>query len=97
MNVIALLLAYIVVINVIGFALMGIDKAKARKRAWRIPEATLFLIALVGGSLGTTVGMRVFRHKTLHWYFVFGEPAILIVQILLILFVIYGPINLIVL
>ena len=94
MNVIALLLAYIVVINVIGFALMGIDKAKARKRAWRIPEATLFLIALVGGSLGTTVGMRVFRHKTLHWYFVFGMPAILIVQILLILFVIYGPINL---
>ena len=76
---------------------MGIDKAKARKRAWRIPEATLFLIALVGGSLGTTVGMRVFRHKTLHWYFVFGMPAILIVQILLILFVIYGPINLIVL
>ena len=97
MNVIALLLAYIVVINVIGFALMGIDKAKARKRAWRIPEATLFLIALVGGSLGTTVGMRVFRHKTLHWSFVFGMPAILIVQILLILFVIYGPINLIVL
>ena len=97
MNVIALLLAYIVVINVIGFALMGIDKAKARKRAWRIPEATLFLIALVGGSLGTTVGMRVFRHKTLHWYFVFGMPAILLVQILLILFVIYGPINLIVL
>ena len=97
MNVIALLLAYIVVINVIGFALMGIDKAKARKRAWRIPEATLFLIALVGGSLGTTVGMRVFRHKTLHWYFVFGMPAILIVQILLILFVIYGPINLVVL
>ena len=97
MNVIALLLAYIVVINVIGFALMGIDKAKARKRAWRIPEATLFLIALVGGSLGTTVGMRVFRHKTLHWYFVFGMPAILIVQIFLILFVIYGPINLIVL
>ena len=97
MNVIALLFAYIVVINVIGFALMGIDKAKARKRAWRIPEATLFLIALVGGSLGTTVGMRVFRHKTLHWYFVFGMPAILIVQILLILFVIYGPINLIVL
>ena len=97
MNVIALLLAYIVVINVIGFALMGIDKAKARKRAWRIPEATLFLIALVGGSLGTTVGMRVFRHKTLHWYFVFGMPAILIVQILLILFIIYGPINLIIL
>lgn len=97
MNVIALLFAYIVVINVIGFALMGNDKAKARKRAWRIPEATLFLIALVGGSLGTTVGMRVFRHKTLHWYFVFGMPAILIVQILLILFVIYGPINLIVL
>ena len=97
MNVIALLLAYIVVINVIGFALMGIDKAKARKRAWRIPEATLFLIALSGGSLGTTLGMHVFHHKTLHWYFVFGMPAILIMQILLILFVIYGPINLIIL
>lgn len=60
---------------------MGIDKAKARKRAWRIPEATLFIIALIGGSLGSTVGMHFFHHKTRHWYFVFGMPLILIIQI----------------
>lgn len=62
---------------------MFIDKKKAIKHAYRIPEATLFTIALIGGSIGSIVGMQWFRHKTKHWYFVIGMPAILIVQVIL--------------
>jgi uncharacterized membrane protein YsdA (DUF1294 family) len=72
---------YFLLMNLIAFSSMGIDKHKARKNKWRIPEARLFLWALLGGSLGSVVGMRVFRHKTKHWYFKFGMPLILIVQI----------------
>jgi uncharacterized membrane protein YsdA (DUF1294 family) len=60
---------------------MGIDKSKARRQAWRIPEKVLFLISLLGGSVGTWAGMYIFRHKTKHWYFVVGMPAILLLQI----------------
>lgn len=67
---------------------MGIDKYKAKKNLWRIPEKILFLLAFLLGSLGTTLGMKVFRHKTKHWYFKFGMPAILILQIAL--FVYFG-------
>ena len=81
MTVILLVSAYFLVLNIIGFAIMGIDKHKATKGAFRIPEATLFLVALFGGSLGSILGMRTFRHKTRHWYFVYGMPAILILQI----------------
>ena len=91
MNVILLLTAYVVVINLIGFALMGIDKYKAKKHAFRIPEATLFTIALIGGSIGSIAGMYFFRHKTRHWYFVYGMPAILVLQIILILYFLNGP------
>ena len=91
MHVIILLAAYVVIVNLIGFALMGIDKHKAIKHAFRIPEATLFTIALIGGSIGSIAGMYVFRHKTRHWYFVYGMPAILILQIALVLFVLNGP------
>jgi len=91
MNVILLLTAYVVVINLIGFALMGIDKYKAQKHAFRIPEATLFTIALIGGSIGSITGMYFFRHKTRHWYFVYGMPAILVLQIILILYFLNGP------
>ncbi len=66
---------------------MGIDKAKARRRAFRIPEARLFGIALLGGSLGSIAGMYVFRHKTRHWYFVLGMPAILILQVAILLLI----------
>lgn len=61
---------------------MGIDKKKAKKGAWRIPEKRLFFIALLGGSIGSILGMKTFRHKTKHWYFVWGMPAILIIQLL---------------
>ena len=76
-----LIIVYFVVMNIAGFASMGIDKSKAKKHAWRIPEATLFSIALLGGSAGSIVGMYHFRHKTKHWYFVVGMPLIFFVQL----------------
>lgn len=91
MSVIGLLAFYIIAVNLIGFALMGIDKHKATKHAFRIPEATLFTVAIIGGSIGSIIGMYFFRHKTRHWYFVYGMPAILILQIALILYVLNGP------
>lgn len=74
---------YLTFINVLGFALMGIDKQKARHKKWRIPEKTLFLTAILGGSIGSILGMQVFRHKTRHTAFVIGMPCILIIQIIL--------------
>jgi uncharacterized membrane protein YsdA (DUF1294 family) len=74
---------YLVIVNILAFLLMGIDKHKARKGAWRIPERTLFLSALIGGSLGANLGMQLFRHKTKHRSFLIGMPAILIVQLIL--------------
>lgn len=71
------------VMNLLAFALMGIDKAKAKASAWRIPEKTLFLVTALFGGLGGTLGMNVFRHKTKHWYFKYGFPALLVVQIVL--------------
>ncbi len=84
MNGIIILVAYLVVMNVIGFIIMGVDKRKAVKHKWRIPEKTLFLVAILGGSLGGIFGMQLFRHKTKHTYFRIGFPAIFIVQVLLI-------------
>lgn len=80
------ILIYLGIINLIGFFAMFLDKQKAKRNKWRIPEKTLFLLAIIGGSLGTTFGMHVFRHKTKHWYFKFGMPMILIIQIILILY-----------
>ncbi|MBQ7776588.1 MAG: DUF1294 domain-containing protein [Lachnospiraceae bacterium] len=80
---ILVLIAYLVIMNIAGFASMGIDKAKAKKHTWRIPEATLFVIALLGGSIGSIVGMQIFRHKTKHWYFVAGMPVIFFAQLAL--------------
>lgn len=89
MEVILIFYLYVIIMNIIGFALMGIDKARARRKAWRIPEARLFGIALLGGSIGSIAGMYVFRHKTRHWYFVFGMPAILVLQVLAAYFLLY--------
>jgi len=75
---------YLIITNIIGYAIMGIDKSKAKKHAWRIPEKTLFGISIIGGSLGTLLGMYSFRHKTKHWYFVIGMPLILIIHVVLI-------------
>lgn len=75
---------YVLLVNIIAFAMYGIDKNKAKEDRRRISEKSLFLIAGIGGSIGAMLGMKVFRHKTKHWYFVVGIPLILIVQILLI-------------
>ena len=74
---------YLVIINLIAFLLMAMDKSRARKHQWRIPEKTLFLSAILGGSIGAIAGMYTFHHKTRHWYFVIGMPAILILQVVL--------------
>lgn len=79
----AIAVVYLIAVNVIGYAMMGIDKKRAIRGAWRISEASLFLAALLGGALGCTLGMNHFRHKTKHWYFKFGMPFILSVQVLL--------------
>lgn len=73
---------YLIVINLIGYAMMGMDKKRAIRGAWRISEASLFSVALIGGALGCTLGMHFFHHKTKHWYFRYGLPAIFVVQVL---------------
>ena len=77
------LLYYLAAVNVLAFALMGIDKAKAKRGARRIPEKVLFLSALIGGSVGAIAGMFAFRHKTKHLSFVLGLPAILLLHLAL--------------
>ena len=77
------LLVWLAVINLLTFIVYGADKRRARKGKWRVPEKTLFLLPLLGGSIGALRGMRVFHHKTKHWYFVWGIPAILLAQIAL--------------
>ena len=81
--VITYLLWYLAAVNLVTFTVYGVDKAKAKRGAWRVPEKTLFLLPLLGGSLGALLGMRVFHHKTKHWYFVWGIPLILLAQIAL--------------
>lgn len=76
-----LALLWLAVVNALGFALMGADKWKAKRGAWRIPEKTLYLPALLGGTPGVIAGMRVFRHKTRHKKFRYGLPALLAVQL----------------
>lgn len=74
------ILAYFAVITIVAFALMGIDKHKAKKGAYRISEASLFITALLGGSIGSVAGMLVFHHKTQHWYFQAFMPLIACLQ-----------------
>ena len=78
-----LLFVYLLIINALGFILMLVDKYKAKKNLWRIPEATLFSVALVGGSPGILCGMYTVRHKTKHPSFTMGIPVILAIQLVL--------------
>jgi len=80
---------YLLAFNLLEFILMGIDKSKARRGAFRIPESTLFLFAIVGGSIGGLLGMKIFRHKTQKSAFYLGFPVILIVQILLVIYFLF--------
>ena len=84
-----LLGAYLLVINLEGFALMGLDKSRARRGRRRIAEATLFIVAALGGSLGVLCGMYAFRHKTLHTSFTVGIPLLLFFQAVLITLALY--------
>lgn len=77
------LLGYLAAVNLLAFTVYGTDKRRAKKDKRRVPEKTLFLLAIIGGSVGAWAGMYTFRHKTRHWYFVWGIPAILLVQIAL--------------
>ena len=86
LNWVYIVLIYWGVINVVTFFVYGIDKWKASRRAWRIPEATLLGLAAIGGSIGAWLGMRTWHHKTQHKKFLIGVPAIIIIQVLLIVF-----------
>ena len=80
------IIIYLIAINVIGFLAMGIDKRKAEKGKWRIQEKTLFMITVLGGGIGTISGMYTFRHKTQKIGFTIGLPAILILEIITVIY-----------
>ncbi|MBR6094825.1 MAG: DUF1294 domain-containing protein [Lachnospiraceae bacterium] len=95
MDVLLYILLYLGIINLVGFLLMGIDKAKAKRHAYRIPEATLFSVAVFGGSIGSIIGMYTFRHKTKHKSFVIGMPAILVAQIIIVVAIYLSPLEIV--
>ncbi|MFD2046280.1 DUF1294 domain-containing protein [Ornithinibacillus salinisoli] len=81
------ILLYLIVANIIGFIFMGIDKRKAKKGEWRLPERTLWGIAILGGAIGSLLGMKTFRHKTKHRSFVIGLPLIIIFQVVFFVYI----------
>ncbi|MBP5497035.1 MAG: DUF1294 domain-containing protein [Bacteroidales bacterium] len=81
------ILSLILIVNVLAFLLYGIDKWKAKRARWRIPESVLLGLAAVGGSIGAWLGMRVWHHKTQHKKFRYGVPAILVAQIVLLVWI----------
>ena len=78
-----IIFGYLLAVNITSFLLYGIDKYKAKKGRWRISEATLLLMAVIGGSIGAWVGMRIWHHKTMHKKFKYGIPIIIILQVAL--------------
>lgn len=76
--------------SAIDFALMGVDKWKAKRDVWRIPELTLWAFALLGGGVGGFLGMRCFRHKTRHWYFRYGFPALAVLDLVCLVWLALG-------
>ena len=84
--ILKLVMIYLLVLTLATFIVCGIDKFAAKKQMRRVPEKTLFLLSAIGGSVGMFAGMLTFRHKTQHWYFKFGIPAIIIGQVVLVLF-----------
>ena len=81
------IVSILIVINVLTFLVYGIDKWKAKHCRWRISEATLLLLAVIGGSIGALLGMRVWHHKTMHLKFKYGLPLILLAQIVIVYFI----------
>lgn len=92
MDQISVLLPYIIGVNIVAFILMGVDKRKARNHLWRIPERTFWSLAIIGGAIGSFVGMKVFHHKTRHHSFVVGMPLIIIVHFFLFLYL-FSPVS----
>ena len=84
-----ILLVYLLIVNAAGFLLMLVDKIKAKRNLWRIPEATLITVAAIGGSIGSIAGMNLFRHKTKHAKFYIGLPVILTFQIMATILIIF--------
>ena len=82
-----LLIIALIVLNLTGLVIVALDKNKARKRKWRIPEKTFFIFAILGGSPGVYIGMLLWRHKTRHWYFMLGIPVIFVLQLAVIHFI----------
>lgn len=80
---------YLVIINLIGFFIMWLDKKKAQHSKWRIKESTLFIVAALGGGIGTIAGMYTFRHKTQKLRFVLGFPAIIVIQIMIVIMIVF--------
>ena len=72
---------YLLIVNAVAFIVMLVDKYKAKKEKWRIPESTLLLLVVVGGSIGALLGMKVWHHKTMHKKFKYGIPLIIVLQI----------------
>ena len=84
-----ILLVYLLLVNAAGFLLMLVDKIKAKRNLWRIPEATLMGVAAIGGSIGAIAGMNLFRHKTKHAKFYIGLPVILTLQIVAVIYIVF--------
>lgn len=82
-EIMQLLGLYLLLVNAVGFVLMGVDKRRAKRDQWRISEKTLFLPPILGGTVGAILGMQMFHHKTKHWYFRYGLPALLVFQLVL--------------
>ena len=78
---------YLLAVNVIAFLTYGLDKLKAKKDMWRVPEKVLILMAVFGGSIGAILGMKLFHHKTQKWKFKIGVPVIILVQIVIVVFI----------
>ena len=92
-SVTSFILIYIGIMNVTEFLVMGIDKLKAKRRGFRVPEAILFLLAIAGGSIGAILAMWIFRHKTRHHTFTIGMPVILVLQLIFVAVLYFGPWN----
>lgn len=88
-----IIIGYLLLINLVAFVMYGIDKYKAKKSKWRIPEATLLMLAAIGGAVGAWIGMQVWHHKTLHKKFRFGVPAILLLQLALAVYLYRGHLS----
>ena len=91
MNTLGWIIGYVILINLLGFVIMGLDKSRARNHDWRIAESTFFIIAVIGGSLGCILGMYTFRHKTKHWYFKWGLPLIFIIELTIVAYIFLSP------